>query len=411
MNINSFRKQFTYGFLGKIGIIVLMIFLGLAIGFFARQGKFPTPYPEVRTLKDKRHTFGELSVFFTKLAQEKGAVYAYEVLRVAPMPPDIDMHLLGHVVGDELYKQKGIDGITNCTQDFRNACSHSIVVGYFLKHGEAGLSRIAQTCRGAPGGSGAYTMCFHGLGHGILAAVDYDLLRTITICEKTGTAIYGFRESSECVGGAIMEITSGGFHNKKLWEEATQKYLRNDDPLYPCNSDLVPQHSRSMCYEYITPHLVAVAGGNLGSMPNADVLTKAFSFCMNVFNEGDKSACYQGFGKEFIVLAHARDIRNLNEMTDEELAMVYELCGLTGNENGEVDCVTHAVDSLFWGGENNRAIAIRFCGLGITQRVRQACFHHLTGAMYFFVKDAEYRRAFCNDLPPDYQERCRAYEE
>ena len=118
------------------------------------------------------------------------------MLKRASVPSGTDMHLLGHVVGDILYAQEGLKGIKTCTHDFRNACSHTIVVGLFSEQGEVALPKIAETCYQAPGGSGAYTMCFHGLGHGVLAYTGYDLTKAAQLCQKTGTTGYNYRESA-----------------------------------------------------------------------------------------------------------------------------------------------------------------------------------------------------------------------
>ena len=69
-------------------------------------------------------SFSELSEYFSVLAKDKGGAHAFEVLRQASVAPGTDMHLLGHVVGDTLYTQEGLEGIRVCTHDFRNACSH-----------------------------------------------------------------------------------------------------------------------------------------------------------------------------------------------------------------------------------------------------------------------------------------------
>src|SRR6185369_5825096 len=68
-------------------------------------------YAEAATIGQGIKSFQELSDRFAALANKKGAVYAYEVLREAPLPPGTDLHLLGHTVGDILYKQKGVAGI------------------------------------------------------------------------------------------------------------------------------------------------------------------------------------------------------------------------------------------------------------------------------------------------------------
>lgn len=387
--------------------IGLLILIGIAASFtvYRRFNRFP--YPEVRELEGTSLDFGQLSAFFTKLSRAKGAQYAFDVLRAAPLPPNTDMHLLGHVVGDELFKEKGIAGMSVCTQDFRNACSHSIVVGYFLAHGEAGLKDIAEACRSAPGGEGAYTMCFHGLGHGILAAVDYDLPRAVSLCQKTGTAQYQFREASECTSGAVMEIISGGFHNKKRWEQQSKTYLSNTEPLLPCTASYMPVPSRPQCFEYLTPHLVSAAGGSFDDgVPSDEIVKRAFSYCEELTRSEERAMCYQGFGKEFIVLVHRRDTRTLTDMNDAEMKETYRLCGLAGNMKGERECLLHALDSLYWGGENNPEGAVRFCRLMESRSFQDACYAHLVGAARFFFRDPDKRAPTCRLLPRDLKAGC-----
>src|SRR3989344_7123689 len=174
----------------KSYVILFLCPAVLALILFARVGhpilSFENKNSELDYVENKNLNFEELKSYFQNLAERKGARHAFEILNTASLPPNTDLHLLGHIVGDVLYKQEGIRGMEVCTNDFRNACSHSIVVGIFFDKGESALSEIAETCRRAPGGSGAYTMSLHGLGHGILAAVDYDMGRAAELCNKNG---------------------------------------------------------------------------------------------------------------------------------------------------------------------------------------------------------------------------------
>ncbi len=365
-------------------------------------------YPELAQLRNQGFSFQDLSKFFTVLAEKKGAKYAYDVLKIAPIPPGIDMHLLGHVVGDVLYKQQGYKGIKICTPDFRNACSHSIVINLLLEKGEKALSDIAQACREAPGGKGAYTMCFHGLGHGVLAYANYDLEKAIAVCKKTGTPAYHNREYIECVGGTIMEIIGGGGgHDPDLWKKQSQKYLKKDSPLLPCSSDFMPAEVRSQCYVYLTPHLFEVSGADLGN-PTEENYKKAFTYCEKIplSAKADRDACFGGFGKEFVVLAKDRDIRNIQNMTDKELQRVYSWCMLANDENGKNQCLIYSMQSIYWGGENDRRTAINFCSLIQESTQQSSCFFELIGAVDYYALNTGYKKSFCGEIPKTYQTDC-----
>ena len=389
--------------------VLLLIFFVSELNFktWWSQKDALNSYPELAQIPAHDSSFQTLALFFKELAEKKGAAYAFEVLKAAPLPPNTDLHLLGHTVGDVLYEQKGAEGITVCTQDFRNACSHAIVVGLLLEEGEGSLSLISDICRRAPGGSGAYTMCFHGLGHGVLAYSGYDLEKTIKLCEKTGTAAYGNREFGECVSGAVMELISGGFHNRELWEKAQTKYFKKNDPLYPCTAAFMPEVALSLCYVYITPHLFNLAGAD-GGRPAPEDYRKAFPFC-NALSPNDKhnrDYCYGGFGKEFVVLAQDRDIRKIETMTREQFLTVYDWCRLADNRDGTAACITHAMNSVYWGGENNRSASLRFCGVIDDPGFRDVCFSNLIGNIGFYIKDQDYKNAFCAEIPREYQTEC-----
>lgn len=106
---------------------------------------------DVETVEIAATSFGEFAIYFKELAEERGAVHAFSVLRETQFPPNIDLHLLGHVVGDELYKQEKMDGMQYCTHDFRNACSHTIVIGALLEKGPVALDLVHDACRKARG--------------------------------------------------------------------------------------------------------------------------------------------------------------------------------------------------------------------------------------------------------------------
>ncbi len=386
-------------------LLVLLAVLVLGGGIVAYALLQPT-YPEVAELSlDTDWSFQELLTYFRELSEDKGAVYAFEVLKRAPLPPDTDPHLIGHIIGNVLYQQKGVDGIALCTDDFRNACSHSVVIDILSEHGEGSLPLIAETCRKAPGGNGAYTMCYHGLGHGVLAYVGYDLEAAVRMCERTGTSAYGGREYEECVGGTIMEMIAG-VHDPIAWQQQFDRYFRAEDPLYPCNATFMTETVRGMCYTYLTPHLFAAAGlAPAGSGPHE--YQEAFSYC-DAIPEGKselRDACYGGFGKEFVSLAQDRDTRNVGAMDDEALSNIRAWCTQAGESDGEAACNEHALSSLFWGGESEPDAAFSFCELAKGE-AQINCYRDLSLKIQYYLSDTVRGYELCKRLPQGFQVPC-----
>lgn len=362
-------------------------------------------FSEIEELRGNTKNFGELSIYFTTLSEQKGADYALEILKVADVAPNIDMHLMAHVVGDILYRQKGIEGIKVCTRDFRNACSHSIVVGAFLESGESALPSISDACRQAPGGKGAYTMCFHGLGHGVLAFTGYDMEKAVGLCKKTASKENNDREYVECVGGVVMEMMSG-VNDPKAWEKQKNNYFKKDDPFAPCSLDFIPKDAKTICYTYITPHLFEYVGGNLSNL-NEEDFKATFKLCEKIPGESNlKDTCSESLGKEFVVLAPGRDIRRIEDLTDNQLEKIYDWCLLAGKEGVE-PCISSALRSLYWGGENDKSVSIKFCTIISSKNYQRVCFEELIASVSNYKQDQAYYREFCDEVISLFTQDCK----
>jgi hypothetical protein len=385
---------------------IAAIILVLAVSHYATT--HADAYSEALTIGTGVSDFGALSERFIALAEKRGAVYAFDVLRMAQLPPGTDLHLLGHVVGDELYKQQGIDGIEYCTQEFRNACSHSIVIGVLNEFGavDSTIKKIQDACMLAPGGPGAYTMCFHGLGHGVFAYFGYDIPKTVAFCKRLGTDQYRQQEYTQCVGGMIMELIDGGGHDHDRWTVAHGRYLDPADPLAPCDRSLIPEDAKNFCYIYLTPHLFEAAGAAL-AQPDPATFPTAFHFCDAIAESDLRDVCYGGFGKEFVPLSAARDIRSIDQMTDQEYGHVIDWCMLGGSAEATGACMDQALSSVYWGGENSADASFRFCALAQDQSARTACYGSLTRNIGLYQSGGEKERQ-CGNLPQEFQTGCRS---
>ena len=380
-----------------ISVVALLAYIGTQITL--------TVYEEADTIGVNVSTFEELADRFVELAQNKGALYAFGVLKRAALPENTDLHLLGHFVGDELYKQKGVNGIQNCTQDFRNACSHTIVLGMLAEFGGGALPQIRDACAKAPGGPGAYMMCFHGLGHGVFAGYGYEIQKTIDFCKQTGTKEFKDREYIECFGGAIMELTGGGGHDPNLWEISRDKYL--SEPLFPCLSTVVPNELKSICLTYLTPEIWSSAGIELG-IPDPSKFEEAFNYCSVISSSELRYACYGGFGKEFVAIVILRDIRDIDDITDGQLGIIYDWCKKAAIDEGIAACSLSALDSIFWGGENDPDISFRYCSLinKDNAQIGSGCYASLAAQIYIYIPQDSVREKLCSNLPKKVQSLC-----
>jgi hypothetical protein len=357
-------------------------------------------------LTEEKAAHRDFELLFMELAKEKGGDVAFAVMKEAELPFGLDTHLLGHSIGEILYEQKGISGMALCTHDFRNACSHTMVIGALLEEGTSALPQISDACHAAPGGSGAYTMCFHGLGHGVLAFNGYSMERTIDMCDELGTAKFNNREAVECFGGAIMEIIGGGGHDPEIWSEQREGYLSPDNPFGICQQTFVTDKYRPMCYNYMTPYAYEAFGADM-SAPSADVFTAVFEECEKIpLSENIlRQSCFGGQGKEFIGLAVGRNFSSSQRPTTNQLEQMRDWCALATSKDGYRYCSESVVNSLYWGGENSFTVPLEYCSLQ-SESSATDCRLLMIRNVSFYMKDQGYRNSFCDAMPESAHQQC-----
>jgi mono/diheme cytochrome c family protein len=91
--------------------------------------------------------------------------------------------------------------------------------------------------------------CIHGLGHGLMIYTGYDLPGSLKTCDDLST---GFDRIS-CSGGVFMENFNSSYG-------VTSKYLRANDPIYPCNA--VAKRHKLYCYLLVTANILRVERGD-----------------------------------------------------------------------------------------------------------------------------------------------------
>jgi hypothetical protein len=104
----------------------------------------------------------------------------------------------------------------------------------------------------------------------------------------------------------------------------------------------------------------------------------------------------------------SRDIRqaSANSIPDQALKQVYQWCLLAKVKDGQAACVVHAVNSLYWGGENERKTPERFCAQNEDSYLRGTCYTNLTTAVSYYISDQSYRKAYCAEVPEEFRDDC-----
>ena len=95
----------------------------------------------------------------------------------------------------------------------------------------------------------------------------------------------------------------------------------------------------------------------------------------------------------------------MEDTPDDKLQLASSWCMLAHKEEAKVACLIEILDSLYWGGENDPEVSIRYCSL-LEDGVEQKCFDHLFEITTYYRPDPGERKAICEAVPEVYAQQC-----
>ena len=251
-----------------------------------------------------------------------------------------------HYVVNEQYK-KGIDLPTiynQCTSACYGACYHGGLEGYFINKNLQGASidkinnEVLTICNDVTKMRG---QCYHGLGHALMLVYNGELIESLKSCDLLGN------NASLCYEGVFMENVP----NTATQQNHPIKYIRVDDPLYPCN--ILEERYAPKCYEYQTSLFIYLAQSDW---------RKAGEYC-NLVPKEYFGLCFQRIGSTTIDSSFDFDYPNW-------------VCAHLPEGLPEEYCVRGVIDSFHdrFSGDNEKLIRmIDFCPTAKTA-YQKACF-------------------------------------
>lgn len=218
---------------------------------------------------------------YLKEISKKGSIeQAKNFLKeVYPSEPS-DKHELVHAIGEAAYLKFGYDGLGKCDSLFKFGCYHGVVLEAIRQNGynDKVLKDLSQGCLRLSYNKTITTACSHGIGHAIMVVKSYDLLASYKDCDRTFTQ---GEELFYCWDGASMENIMRRFEQKDA-----KRFLKADDPYYPCNS--IPEMYQSAC---VREHVFYI----FQLLNNKDT-KKAIDFCMYFTSEKTRVECTSALG-------------------------------------------------------------------------------------------------------------------
>ena len=172
-------------------------------------------------------------------------------------------HDLAHMIGElAVVGQPNVSKVMReCRDTFLYGCYHGALKAYFANKVRTRPADVVGVC---PTDLGTLLVfqCLHGLGHGVLANLDYDLFRALIYCDALGTE----NDRRSCYGGVFMEnvvVALEQVAGRATGEQAgAHVFLRPDDAQYPC--DVVAEKYRPSCYQLQTTGMLLYNGRDYG---------------------------------------------------------------------------------------------------------------------------------------------------
>ena len=260
----------------------VMIIVAMLLGFMSFRGHVVRVGDDgwINIQKEKKYWSGQIRSIGGKAAYEQFAV------AVRDLTP-AQQHSAAHVFGESLFETVALsDAIDVCDARFTMGCFHSLFGSAATFMGTQEFVRQMQSaCSGRT--SAMQRLCLHGIGHGILGSLGYDvtdLVDALTLCEQIPDA---GNITTGCWGGAFME-----FNVQTLVSLETPARPLNDTNLFePCTA--LAQDYKPSCM-FWQPTWWHVALRNMGS--EDEKFARMGRMCASQSKNDLARACVRGIG-------------------------------------------------------------------------------------------------------------------
>lgn len=287
----------------------------------AQAGTAPYEYKSslCQTTADKHFTC--LETYYQDLVKNYGVDIAFNDIKQRSNQDSYVLaqcHPIVHVIGQEASKsyktvsEAYLHGDSYCWSGYY----HGILEGFIGRIGRANLpSQLNMVCADIPGKETYnfnYYNCVHGIGHGLMETSQDEVFDSLHLCDN----LTGSWEQLSCYSGVFMEniIADGKNH--------TTKYLKPDQPLYPCN--VVEQKYKDQCYLGQTSYALQVTGFDF---------KKVFDLCSQV-EMPLRNTCNQSMGRDAANQAH------------HDAVVTKNTCSLASDPNDRANCIIGAVKEI-----------------------------------------------------------------
>lgn len=265
-----------------------------------------------------------------------------------------DDHQHVHEIGRETAKLNGsnIDAFLSCPTTYNYGCQHGFfeyTLSQTSSYEEAALKICENTPKDKPK---LYAYCYHGVGHGLMMALAYNLDKALDVCNNLPQ-----NAIQSCWQDTFMENS-----NLAVDDISKVRGFSADNPLAPCNK--VEDRYVWQCYINHAGYLMMVTHLDF---------KKAAQICLSSPNNGAKP-CIQSIGLMTTNPIWQKSVKGVDTINNSQknVQVAWQICSELPKETWE-DCVIGAVGNILNFDEINISRASAFCSL-VDKEFKNTCF-------------------------------------
>ncbi len=334
--MKSLARRLTANFWFIPGMIVLVALAASAAIVWARTNQLPGSVSHNQHFtyeceKSQPTSMACEQQYYAEIVKTKNVAAAFTDLKKAYVTePTVkaNCHQLTHAIGRSAgEKTKGVEeafaeGDNFCWSGYYHGVMELMAKKVGTKNIEEKITTICAKIAEKQKYSFSHYNCVHGLGHGVMAINSNELYDALEKCDEFTDSW----EASSCHGGAFMENIMASLNVGN-----SSKYLKNDQPLYPCTA--VDERYKQSCYMMQTSQALKVL--------NYDY-AKVFELCSTIGSYAP--TCFQSLGRD----ASGNSISDLRQ--------THDTCLIGKTEEGRANCITGAVkDFISYYNDNVKA--------------------------------------------------------
>lgn len=294
-------------------------------------------------------------------------------------------HEVTHYLGRAAYDRKGsvpaayAVGSDVCHGGFY----HGVLEAHFKKKDfaylDASNEELAREIVGICGRVEDYEVprthseCIHGIGHAMMFITEADLPRSLGLCDPlTGVSL-----QEVCYSGVFMENSSSSTN----FDHPT-KYLRADDPLYPCTA--LPEKYLKLCYKYQSSYFAELTRWDW---------RQTIDWCFRV-PPAYRAGCFNVIGSNQVGY-------------QQDISVMLGTCDLILQDNeARRNCIRGVVDGLAGRYVGDASRIVSFCALNDAPS-KPVCYSAMGRALGTWTRDAQRISGLCGQIEgKDYMSLC-----